>query len=522
MRAFVLGACVALLAAAPAAAQSYFNTRHALAGGFSGFTTLLPDGAGYVASGQIAAPMPTSGDLALAFFDSLGQLRHTMLYTQPGLAYYAASNGLHRLPDGGMLLVGSQEGGGAPTQGRLWRFDAAGDTLWTRTYRSPLFLVPLALRRLPGGDYVLAGTQQRAPGRSANDILLLRTDSLGHERWRRTYPVGLWAAAYEVLATADGGLLLCGNFRVRDPSVLKDYDGIVMKLDSLGAVEWQHTFGRRFFDSAGTGIQTPDGGYLVGGSWSDTTITISYHQTRPVLIKLDAQGREQWRRRYGPLRTNTESYRLHTLPDGSYLLAGQMGDPTQTPVGGYTSPVGFLLNVCPDGDSLWMRSYRLLQGADSKNYLRDVVPTPDGGFAGAGFVHVRPPDTGTPDAWLFKTDRSGHLVPGQPAASPVCVVGLGPDDADAGGAGAAGEGVEVFPNPSPDGRFTLRLSGGNPATVTAEVLDATGRAVGRARRIPPGADTVLDLRAQPAGVYALRLAWADGRRATRRLLVSGP
>ena len=517
MRAFVLGACVALLAVAPAAAQSYFNTRHALAGGYSMGTDLLATDSGYVMATQTAPGPQFYRDLTLLFTDANGQAVTSRTYQWPFASLYTGSSSFIRLPDGGMALVGSRD----PGPGMLWRFDARGDTLWTRAYPGPTESFTQAGCRMADDGFVLTGVQRRLTS-ATSDILLLRTDSLGHERWRRTYPVGLWAAAYHVLATADGGLLLCGNFRVRDPSVLKDYDGIVMKLDSLGAVEWQHTFGRRFFDSAGTGIQTPDGGYLVGGSWSDTTITISYHQTRPVLIKLDAQGREQWRRRYGPLRTNTESYRLHALPDGSYLLAGQMGDPTQTPVGGYTSPVGFLLNVCPDGDSLWMRSYRLLQGADSKNYLRDVVPTPDGGFAGAGFVHVRPPDTGTPDAWLFKTDRSGHLVPGQPAASPVCVVGLGPDDADAGGAGAAGEGVEVFPNPSPDGRFTLRLSGGNPATVTAEVLDATGRAVGRARRIPPGADTVLDLRAQPAGVYALRLAWADGRRATRRLLVSGP
>ncbi len=72
--------------------------------------------------------------------------------------------------------------------------------------------------------------------------------------------------------------------------------------------------------------------------------------------------------------------------------------------------------------------------------------------------------------------------------------------------------VSVFPNPSATGRFTVRA----PVGATYAVLDATGRTVasGQLRAAP----TDLDLRLAPAGLYALRLHWPDGRTHTRRLV----
>ena len=75
--------------------------------------------------------------------------------------------------------------------------------------------------------------------------------------------------------------------------------------------------------------------------------------------------------------------------------------------------------------------------------------------------------------------------------------------------------VSVYPNPSASGVFTITTVGA-PPTGTYAVLDATGRRV--AAGALSGPETALDLRGQAAGVYALRLTWADGRTLTRRLV----
>ena len=70
--------------------------------------------------------------------------------------------------------------------------------------------------------------------------------------------------------------------------------------------------------------------------------------------------------------------------------------------------------------------------------------------------------------------------------------------------------VQAYPNPSPDGRFTLQLP---PATSAAEVrvTDALGREVAReAWASAPRSNYSLNLSAQPPGVYTVRVQTAAG------------
>lgn len=72
---------------------------------------------------------------------------------------------------------------------------------------------------------------------------------------------------------------------------------------------------------------------------------------------------------------------------------------------------------------------------------------------------------------------------------------------------------DVYPNPAPDGRFTIRAT--QPGA-RYTVLDAVGREV--ATGALTGPETALDLRHQPPGLYLLRLTGPDGRTATRQLV----
>ena len=81
----------------------------------------------------------------------------------------------------------------------------------------------------------------------------------------------------------------------------------------------------------------------------------------------------------------------------------------------------------------------------------------------------------------------------------------------------AGASIQLFPNPTPDGRATLELSGLRSATQLV-VLDALGRVVS-SELLPATTGVVthsLDLSRMASGVYLLRLSNAEGV-ATRRL-----
>ena len=71
--------------------------------------------------------------------------------------------------------------------------------------------------------------------------------------------------------------------------------------------------------------------------------------------------------------------------------------------------------------------------------------------------------------------------------------------------------VQAYPNPSPDGRFTLLLSA-PAATGEICVFDALGRQVARdAWAGAPRANYALSLAGQPAGLYTVRVQTAAGR-----------
>ena len=217
-----------------------------------------------------------------------------------------------------------------------------------------------------------------------------------------------------------------------------------------------------------------------------------------------------WERSYGPSEPGTGAYNLCATADGGYVVSGQVGSRDNSGFNGSIS--GYALKVCADGDSVWYHRYRLLQGTSSYNYLWGFVAAADGGFAGAGFVHPRSPDTGTQAAWIMKIDANGYLQAGGAPPSRSCVVGLPEGAADAAGA------VVVWPNPAPDGRFTVQLPPAWAATgtTTYTVADVVGRTV--AAGPLRGGETLVDLSAAPAGIYLLRLTWPNGRTNTQKLL----
>ncbi|MBC7449397.1 MAG: T9SS type A sorting domain-containing protein [Hymenobacteraceae bacterium] len=511
---------LALALSGRALGQTYFNQQHPLEpAGYVGGSAVLPTDSGYVVVGFGTAGSPYARHLVVAYFDALGQpVRHRLFAHRAGPDLYGCQSGpLQRLPDGGFAMAGSVGLTGTVSHGQLWRFAPGGDTLWTRTYPptdSGLFVRLAQHTRVPAdGGFALIGDQRRPPRtREATDLLLIRTDRAGRERWRRRFrqPGHEYHLGWQVVAAPDGGFVLCAYSAPTTAVPLGrpfNGDGLVIKTDSVGQEQWRYTFATPFFDAAAAAVCLPGGGYLIGGQWGAHYLPPTNSACRALLVRLDAQGRELWRRTYGPARFGAETRGLYLLADGTAVLAGVTTDPPARP--GTLAVVASAVRVCAaTGDSLWRRTYRYFSGPNTQHYLRDFAPTPDGGFVGTGFIHLAPPDVGPQSVWPYKTDAKGYVEAGGAPPPAVACAPLGVAPATEPEAGR----VAVWPNPSATGRFTLRA----PAGAAYTVLDATGRrvAAGRLR----GPETELDLSGLPAGVYALRLTGPDGRSLTRRIV----
>jgi uncharacterized delta-60 repeat protein len=106
-----------------------------------------------------------------------------------------------------------------------------------------------------------------------------------------------------------------GAFNRRDP--------IVRKYDATGRMIWERTLESEANDALNDVASTPDGG-VVGAGYMTPGGEIGTHNWDALLVKLDGDGKEVWRRKFGGSRRD-EFTSVAITPDGSIVVAGYTG-----------------------------------------------------------------------------------------------------------------------------------------------------------------------------------------------------
>jgi hypothetical protein len=212
-----------------------------------------PDG-GYIVAGYYDTDSD-SIQVYLVKTDSLGDTLWTRTYGGTGNDY---GYSLDQTGDGGYIIAGSTDSYGAGQQDVfLVKTNAAGDTLWTRTYGGTYTDIGYCVKQTLDQGYIVAG--YTASFGNSGQAYLIRTDSSGDTLWTRTCGGQYDDYGYSALQTADSGYVVAGRYwewRV-------GYLVFVLKFSALGEASWLQTFGAR-----GEGLsigQCRDGGYIVTG-----------------------------------------------------------------------------------------------------------------------------------------------------------------------------------------------------------------------------------------------------------------
>jgi len=139
------------------------------------------------------------------------------------------------------------------------------------------------------------------------------------EEWNRTFGGASSDEAYSVQPTPDGGYIIAGSFGVEGEELwLNHADAWLIKTDSLGNDIWKKTFGGQKDDSANSVQPTPDGGYILAG----VTESFGAGGKDAWLIKTDSLGNDLWKKTFGGW--NDDSARsIQITADGGYILAGE-------------------------------------------------------------------------------------------------------------------------------------------------------------------------------------------------------
>ncbi len=375
-------------------------------------STVIPvDNAYYVVGNYIDSNLFVQG-LFIMKIDSVGNIVYRKNYARPFTNYYSGSGGSFFLHSkNGFAICMSQE----DTLGSssiLQRFNAAGDTLWAKTYKDTISITNPFLAfangiEIPNTGYVMTG-QIEAPGQYNSDIVLIKTDTMGNEQWRKIYGTSNVDYARSIIATPDKGYLL-GGYRYT-PGIVTSGDGLVIKTDSLGNKEWERTYGGPLRDGVAYVALAHDSNYIVGtiyATYQGLTVSDGFIN----IIKVDVSGNEIWNKQFNEVRVNNNVTNIMVRNDGDIVSCGFSfyGD-SVLQYGGY---LGWILRTNMDGDSIWYRDYEHFTITDNvndgSNYLNDIKPTSDGGFVACGesFCYTVPQSI-----WVLKVDSFGCDTPG--------------------------------------------------------------------------------------------------------------
>lgn len=262
---------------------------------------VTPDG-GYIITGISGIYHGVSNDIYIVKISTAGYLVWERSYGGPG---FDCGYSVVALSSGGYLVAGSVQDSAQHYRACLLRLNESGDSLWSRTYGTNVYsTVARSVAVTPDGGYIITGRHE------SNLVLLLKTDSLGHTEWTRTYDAG-WIGT-SVISTSDGGYILTG---------MSNYfwdDICVLKTDSLGEALWSREFGESAeSDYGGAVMQADDGNYVIAGMFDQY-----YEGGRNVcLIKLDSDGNDIWIRTYGGSNQD-QGISASMTADGGFIITG--------------------------------------------------------------------------------------------------------------------------------------------------------------------------------------------------------
>ena len=341
---------------------------------------------GYIIGGWTESFGAGAADLLLVKLDASGSVVWQKTY---GGNANEAADLILTTADGYVVVgyTGSFGAGGLD----VWflKLDKAGSVVWQKTYGGTSDDEAISVLLADDGGFAIAG-ETKSFGAGDWDVWVIKLDRDGNVQWQKTYggPAKDTASADPFQQTPDGGYVLVGRTASFGAG---ESDAWVLKLDALGAIEWERTFGGPEHDEAHAVRIARDGSYVVAGF----TESFGAGGVDTWLLKLDADGSVQWQKTYGGSRDDL-TWTVGDTFDGGAIVGG-----TTESFGGGGSDL-MLLKLDANGDIQWQKTY----GGNRNDEANSVRQTTDGGFIVVGGTVV----ANRWDYWALKLDVEGSIA----------------------------------------------------------------------------------------------------------------
>ena len=163
-----------------------------------------------------------------------------------------------------------------------------------------------------------------------DDYWVIKLNNFGIIEWQKTIGGSDGDALNSIQQTDDNGYILGGSSSSNiSGSKTENCQGVsdywLVKLDSIGNIEWQNTIGGNGNDNLTEVQQTKDGGYILGG-YSESQLTGDKTENRHDsydywVVKVDVTGNIEWQNTIGGLGDDLLNS-IQQTSDQNYILGG--------------------------------------------------------------------------------------------------------------------------------------------------------------------------------------------------------
>ncbi len=236
--------------------------------------------------------------------------------------------------DGGFVITGGTKSISVGEEDLfLFKIDAAGDSLWFKTYGTPGNDPGYGINPADDGGFIVSGLY------NWSDAWLLKADANGDTLWTKTFGGSDYDEANFPIQTADNGYIFCGSTSSMGAGGL---DAYVVKTDSIGNMIWQKTYGFSGYDEGRRIVAKPGGGYMILAN-TDSQIPAEFNY---YLVSADENGDTVWTETIGTTGGEDRAYDLLNISQSEYIIAGStfdavnLNNATLTVVNDDSAPVG--------------------------------------------------------------------------------------------------------------------------------------------------------------------------------------
>lgn len=248
--------------------------------------------------------------------DSTGDSLWTKYYIFPINTFETAWS-MVRTADNGYAMAGKTNRFTDASDGYLVKTDSLGDTLWTKYFAT----IPhkteefFSITNCNDGGYAMAG---RTNGYSSDyDFFVVKTDSNGNKEWEKVYGDSDTDNGRAIIQTLDGGFIVAGETRSYGSNPGYTFDLYLVKIDVNGDVIWDSTYGGIEDEACRSVNQTTDGGYIIAGH----THSFGAGVNDVYLVKIDSIGNLEWQSTYGGAQSDG-AYDVKQTSDSGYIITG--------------------------------------------------------------------------------------------------------------------------------------------------------------------------------------------------------